>query len=139
MLIYGMFLAYVIFRGVIMVMKTETSTVTNSYVEKMNYTNPATIDYDQDGFDFAFSLMPEMPPSYGVFVVEHLAMYTNPENQERTFVATSLDFDYCGLDGIQYDDKDEIMAKGFDRFFCIQNKTPNTTTLGGAFFSLVFQ
>jgi hypothetical protein len=40
-------------------------TVTNSFIEELNYTHPEIVQINELGFDVAFNAMPELSPNVG--------------------------------------------------------------------------
>jgi hypothetical protein len=68
----------------------------------------------------------EPTPEYGRYEValEQKIIFTNETTGLSDFYFTSypLDLEYCGI-SFNYSNKDEIIFKGIDKYYCLKNKT----------------
>jgi ssDNA-specific exonuclease RecJ len=68
-LIVSIFVSYAIYKFLILFNKTDMTTITNSYIETLNYTNPEIVQVNELGFDLTFNTWPELPKSVGYLSV----------------------------------------------------------------------
>jgi hypothetical protein len=76
----AIFFSYSIYKLLILLSKSDTKTITNSFIEELNYTNPDIVQINELGFDVAFNFWPPLTPDIGYMVVTHDLIHWEKNN-----------------------------------------------------------
>ncbi|CDW82771.1 UNKNOWN [Stylonychia lemnae] len=105
--------------------KSDSKTSKNT-IFKQEYIDPEIVQLSQNKFDVAFTTNQPLKPEFGEIQVFF-------DNQTRVYNSTTqkLNLVLCGTQHFLYQDLEEVIFKGIDKFLCIKDKSFLKT--GGAF------
>eukprot|EP00347_Sterkiella_histriomuscorum_P011910 403370628 len=134
------FIAFIAYRLNVLFNKLENQTGRQTQFQDIS-NNPAMYDIGEYGFDFAIGIRSNIERKYGQLIVEHV---TQNRVFNETTNLTAIKFDiktlemvYCGVDNLAYDNKEEILLKGVDKYLCIKDK--KYLNIGGTFLSKIYK